>query len=55
MSEGCKETLKGLDGVNLTERQRARVKHAAQQSEVIISGLVALAQFLGLAARPVGH
>jgi hypothetical protein len=55
MSEGCKDTLKGLDGVNLTERQRTRVRHAAQRSDLIVSALIAVAQFLGFVARPTGH
>jgi hypothetical protein len=55
MSESCKDTLKGLEQVNLTERQRLRVKHAAQQSDLIVSAILAAAQYLGLAGRPAGH
>jgi hypothetical protein len=49
-----KDTLTALDGINLTELQRARVKHAAQQSDVIVTAVLAMAQYLGI-ARPAGH
>ena len=52
---GNKDTLTALDAINLTELQRARVRHAAQQSDRIVSAVLAMAQYLGLAARPAGH
>jgi hypothetical protein len=55
MSESCKDTLKGLEAVNLTDRQRARMKHAAQHSDAIVSALLSFAQALGLIATPAGR
>ena len=43
-------TLAGLDHVQITERQRARVQDALRQSDMIVSGVLALGRFLGFTA-----
>ena len=44
-------TLHGLDGISMSERERARVEATVRKSELLVSLLMGVAERLGLVAR----